>query len=499
MNSGRLKYLFRNMAFFTISSFVSKMLVFLLVPFYTSYLTESEYGIADVMQSTLLLLVPLLSLNMGEAALRFGLEETGDSGSLAEKRSLIFRIGLKQVFKSIVFILCVCLVLFAAVSLWGLKTNPVFILFFFLLYSLDNIYEFMLLYCQGAEEVKIMITGSVFCTITLIVSNLILIMIFRIGIYGYFISQAISFALSSCILIALTGKLIKGRKDDGRHDPILSEKLDREMKVYGKSMLMFSTASWVNNAVDRYYILAMVGSSANGLYSAAYKIPAILQVFQRIFAQAWQMSAVKEYKGEDRDSFFSNTFKIYNAALVIACAGILVLLKPISLFLFRKGFFEAWRLVPPLLISVIFGALEGFLGSICLAFKDARSMGIATSIGAAVNLILNYIGILHFGAFGAALATLISYFTMYAFACIYVKRHVKLYIGWPRIAFSYLILIGISLTHYLMPDRSGDSFVTTYLHNNALGAFVSICLLLVQFILYRDELGQVINKWKRKT
>ena len=70
------KYFAGNLALFTISNFVSKILVFLLVPFYTNVLTTADYGIADVMQTTLLLLVPALTVNMGEAALRFGIDRS---------------------------------------------------------------------------------------------------------------------------------------------------------------------------------------------------------------------------------------------------------------------------------------------------------------------------------------------------------------------------------------------------------------------------------------
>ena len=86
----RYKYLADNLALFTISNFVSKILVFLLVPFYTNVLSTADYGIADVMQTTLLLLVPMLTVNMGEAALRYGIDRS-------DKRSEIFRIGLKYV------------------------------------------------------------------------------------------------------------------------------------------------------------------------------------------------------------------------------------------------------------------------------------------------------------------------------------------------------------------------------------------------------------------
>lgn len=432
MTNGQKKtksaYLFHNMALFTVSNFVSKILVFLLVPFYTDVLTESEYGIADVMQATLLLLVPLLSMNAGEAALRFGLEET-------DRRGSILRSGLKSVGFSAAAVFALsafCLLLPVQMQL------KIYIALFAILFACDSIYEFMLLYCQGAEKVQVMITGSVSCTVLVILSNLFFLLVLKIGLYGYLFSQMISFAGAFIIMFFLSGSMheLKTSEDTA---------LASQMRGYGKSMLLYSTSSWVNNAIDRYFILFMLGSQQNGLYGVAYKIPAILQVLQRIFAQSFQMSATKSYKDKDSTAFFSRLYALYNAVMVIGCAGILLLLKPIAMFMFNKGFFDAWTLVPPLLISVIFGALNGYLGSICLAYKDGRSMGQATGIGALMNIVLNYFGIIWIGALGAAIATLISYFVMFAIALIKTQKHVSLDIHIAKDAGAYLLLIAEAL------------------------------------------------------
>ena len=420
-------YLFKNMALFSISSFVSKLLVFLLIPFYTSVLTESEYGIADVMQSSLLLLVPLLSVNAGESALRYGLEYTED-------RDEILYHGLRRSLISLVPVALISLLLS-----FIFPENRVFFLLFIVLYLANVFYEYMLLYCQGTEEVKKMIMGSVSCTMLVIASNLVFLLVFKLGIYGYLFAQIIAFAGSALIMFLLIegpGRL--RRRRDNRE-------LRKEMDGYGGSLIMYSTASWINNAIDRYFILFMLGSSQNGLYGAAYKIPAILATIQRIFAMAWQMSAVKEYKGDDRDEFFSGMYRLYQAILVIGCSGIILFLKPIAAFMFRKGFFEAWVLVPPLLISIIFGAMEGFLGSIALAFKDGKSMGIATGTGALFNIVLNYFLIAKFGSFGAASATFCSYFIMFVLAFIFVRRHTKLQVSLPRDMAAYGLLVAESL------------------------------------------------------
>ena len=160
------------MSLFTISNLASKLLVFFLVPFYTNILTETDYGIADVMQATLLLLVPLLSMNAGEAALRFGLEES-------EKRGSILISGLKNVARSVivVYIIDAALIITAVPGEYR-----VFFVLFALLYTCDALYEFMLLYTQGCEKVEIMITGSVSCTAVTIAANLILLLVFRMGL-----------------------------------------------------------------------------------------------------------------------------------------------------------------------------------------------------------------------------------------------------------------------------------------------------------------------------
>ena len=432
------------MSLFTISNMASKLLVFLLVPLYTNVLSEADYGMADVMQTTLLLLVPLLSLNAGEAALRYGIEYSGKRGS-------ILRSGLRHVLRSAALTAAVCIVMAVAMSTMGTGGEYTgYILIFALLFACNALYEFMLLYAQGSERVEIMITGSICCTGITIVSNILFLLVFKLGLYGYLFSQIAAFYISFVIMFRLLHGEILLKEDEDRE-------LGAEMTRYGRGMLLYSTASWANNAIDRYFILFMLGSVQNGLYGVAYKIPAILTVLQRIFAQSFQMSATKEYKEEDSGRFFGELFELYNAVMLTGCTGILLLLRPLAAFMFRKGFYEAWIMVPPLLISVIFGALEGYLGSICLAYKDGRSMGIATGTGAVVNIILNAVTISAYGAVGAAFATLISYFTMFAIAYALTVKHIRLEVDIKKNAVGYiLVLVAGGVTMYGVKSESAE-------------------------------------------
>ena len=67
--------LISNTVLFGISTFGARFLTFLLTPFYTRVLSSAEYGVTDLLIQTGNFLLPLASLGIGNAVLRFGAEE----------------------------------------------------------------------------------------------------------------------------------------------------------------------------------------------------------------------------------------------------------------------------------------------------------------------------------------------------------------------------------------------------------------------------------------
>lgn len=463
----KLKYLANNLALFSVSNFVSKILVFLLVPLYTNVLTKAEYGIADVFQVTLLLLVPALTVNMGEGALRFGIERSNERGA-------ILKIGLKYTLRAAGLVALVA----AIAAFFVPRDIRWYLLLFAILFFTNAVYEFLLLYFQGCEQVKVVVVGSILSTLTIILSNLLFLLVLKIGLNGYLFSQMIAFGVAAVTMLLLGTH--RSQEAEGA-EAVNARELEKELLAYGKPLILYSTGSWINNAADRYLVLYLCGAAVNGLYGVAYKIPAILMVFQRVFAQAWQMSATKSYKDEDGEAFFSTMYSTYHTFMVIGCAMLILLLKPIAGFLFQKDFYEAWVLVSPLLISVIFGALTGFLGSICLAHKDAKSMGIATGIGAALNVGLNLLLIPRFGAMGAAIATAASYFTMYFMALLITRKYVKIRSRFVRDYLAYALLIA-------------ESVVMIRANRPVVGYGFAAAVVLILIAMHTKEVMEILKK-----
>ena len=69
------KYLIKNTIILSIGNFGSKLITFFLVPLYTNILTTSEYGTIDLITMLTTVIVPLITLNISEAVMRYSMDK----------------------------------------------------------------------------------------------------------------------------------------------------------------------------------------------------------------------------------------------------------------------------------------------------------------------------------------------------------------------------------------------------------------------------------------
>ena len=90
----KYKDLSKNVVLFTISSFGSKVLVFLLTPLYTSMLSGEEFGTADIINTTVSFVLPILLICIESGVLRFCLEKDAQYDEVFSSSSVIFIRGM---------------------------------------------------------------------------------------------------------------------------------------------------------------------------------------------------------------------------------------------------------------------------------------------------------------------------------------------------------------------------------------------------------------------
>ncbi len=393
----RDKYLVKNVGILTISNFSSKILIFLLVPLYTSVLSANEVGIYDLVISSIQLLFPILTFNIVDALMRFLMDRSKSKEEVAI-------IGIRYVVISILPVMLFLIIASKIEALASIHGLEIYILLYYLFNCLN---QYCIQFAKGIELVSAMGVAGVLGTFTMLGANVLLLLIVKAGLPGFFIANILGQAVPSLFLFyrIRVWQYIKGVK--------ISRGLQKEMLIYCVPLIATAVGWWVNSASDKYVVSFICGVAANGVLSVSYKIPAIINTLQSIFTQAWQISAVKEYGEEDTAVFYGRTFSILNVFMAVACSWLIILAKPIGHVLYQKEFFIAWQYVPFLLIASVLNSASGFLGPILSAKKESKPMAMSAVYGASANVVMNIVFVYLIGIQGATIATVISSFIIY--------------------------------------------------------------------------------------
>lgn len=418
--------LFKNLTYLFIGNFGSKILVFLMIPLYTSVLTTEEYGVYDLIYTSIMILIPILTFNVSEATLRFSLDSEVDHG-------MIFKISFKYIFRSILFIAFVVLLNnFFAVSLLLKKYSVEF----FLLYFSNVLFTFFSNFLRGLDLFSELSVSAVVNTFSILIFNILFLRYFHFGVQGYFYSNILGFLFPS-----IYSYWVCSRKVKVNFSKFYNYNLEKVMLAYSKPLVYNAIGWWINSVSDRYIVTIISGVTANGIYSVAYKIPSMLSMLSTIFNQAWVISSSKIINSSDDEVFFSSVYANYNFLLVLSCSILITLSKILAKFLYLNDFYEAWKFVPFLLISTVFGGLSGFIGGIFAAQKNSKVFSESTIIGAIVNIVLNIILVFIMGPMGAAISTMVSYFIIWFVRVSKLKNDFKLRIPVLRYYSIYTILL----------------------------------------------------------
>ena len=371
-------------------TFGSKLLVFLMVRFYTGYLTPAEYGTADLITQTANLLIPLVSLDITDAVFRFAADRQG-------KRAEAFSVGLRVITLGSAGTLAVIALLqgVPAVRAYG------FLLASFVIASCYHGLCAHFVRAQG--NTALFAVQGLFNTALFIGLNVLFLAVFHWGIRGYVLSTTAANLITTVLLI-WKARLWR----DVRPGPVRG--LRRQMPRYCVPLIPTAIFWWIMGVSDQYMVKWFLGSDANGIYAVAYKIPTILTILATVFMDAWQLSAIAESDGDRqaRLRFFGRIWDAFASAVFLGAEGIIALSPLLIRLLAEEAYYDAWRYIPVLTLSMAAAAFSNFLGSVYVVTKRSAASFWTSLSGAGTNIVLNLWLIPRMGLQGAAAATFAS-------------------------------------------------------------------------------------------
>lgn len=459
----RRQYLVKNTILFAANNFGTKLITFFLVPIYTATLTTENYGIADLVTTISTIVVPIFTLNIGEAVMRFSLDKDVDKDS-------IMSVGLRYLIVGIILSLSI-IPLINRIALLESYSYDI------TLYCISiEIFTFMVCYLRGSEKIVQYAVCNIIQVFSSSVLNIFFLVFCNMGIKGYFWGYIIGYLLGDFYAI-FAGKL-KYVIKQYNYDPLLAKKMIRYSIVLVPTSFMW----WITNSSDRIMVSSMVGVEANGIYAVAYKIPTIVSVLATVFNQAWSYSAIKEDKSDDREKFNNVMYDRIVAFQLILTSGLLLIICPFSAIYLSKEYTLSWKYTPYLLFGNFFMSVGTFLSTSYTVNKDSKGFLVSGATGAVINIILNAIFIPIIEVYGAALATCVSYISVFIYRAIDTRKYLKLRL----IKMDYIVCVGIMV---IMCFMLYSSLRYKYL--------VLLCLFGIVVILERRILCDIFYLFRR--
>ena len=418
----KYKILLKDTFVFSLGKFGSRMVLFFLVPLYTNYLSQEQYGTADLVFTVSQLVMPVFSIVIFDAVVRFGLMKG------VKKENVLLDSFAVLLFCAIVTIIITPLFsLYKGIAEWRYYLSALIIL----TSTMDV--EMNYLKVKGKNLAYSII--SIIQSAVLAISNIVLLICLSLGIKGYLLSTNISYAC--CVVIAFfAGNVFDDIKNASFDKPLL-----KQMLLYSSPLILNNISWWVIQSSDKLMLEAMVSAAALGLYTAASKIPSLINVVITVFQQAWGISSIKEIESTNDTSFYAGVFKIYSTGVFLCCLTLNCIVKPFIHFYVGNEFFEAWKYAPLLVASAGFSAISAYYGSLYGALKKSVNNMATTLTAAITNVIVNYIFIRLCGGWGAIIGTIVSYVLIAYLRMLDIRRFLRFNANIPLFVVNSMIIV----------------------------------------------------------
>ena len=409
----------------------TQLISFFLLPLYTAYLATAEYGLVDLIQTYVTLLVPIITLELEMSIFRYLIDSRGK-----EKDT-------KKLMSNDFYVLCISLVLFSALYL--IVTSFVHIPLRFII--LVDIIVCVLSgnFLQVARGFGKILDFSISCILTgltTVVSNIVLIVHFGMQAEGMIISMALAnFICAAYLFIRL--KLYK--MIDFK---LVDKKLLKEMYKYSIPLVPNGISWWIVNVSDRSIISFVLGASFNGLYAISNKFPTIISSLTGIFNLSWAESASLHINSPDRDEFFSDITNTVMRLFTALGVGMIACLPFVFPIMINSKYAEAYLYIPPLVIGTVCNVAICLYSQIYLAKKMSGKVASTTIMGAIINILINVVFIKILGLYAAAISTAIAYFVMMTYRHFDLKKYVNIKIDKKFIVETFIIFTFAIILYY---------------------------------------------------
>jgi len=245
-------------------------------------------------------------------------------------------------------------------------------------------------------------------------TNIILVGMLRYGVTGSIIATGSGYA---CIVICTLPVIVLRAGIKIRVD------IARNLLSFGLPLVLNFVSYWVLQLSDRYLLSLFASLAETARYAVTYTLgSAMAVVVIGPFTLAWPATVFAIARRKDAAQIFKLVFRWFSlfllfAAFCLSLAGIELLN-----WLFPVTYRSAAFVIPVIAESMAFYGIYNIFKSGLDVIRKTWLISIYTTVAALVNIALNLVLIPHYGAMGAAVATLFAYIVLATIAYIVNQR-----------------------------------------------------------------------------
>ena len=426
-----LKSILKHGSVYSLGNMLSKVVGFVMIPVYTSYLTPKDYGTLELLTLVSIVLSTVLALRMSSGMTRFYLQYK----TMQERNHLVSTL--------LIFITCIAIIsgltlsfnsVFFSKLVFETDIYAGFFVFIFVTLSFELINSVAYTYLRIIEKSMVFIAISIIQMIIGLSLNIYFIVVLKLGVQGILYSMVISNGVAGLILMVYTYRRVRFAFKPRMLKPLIK---------FGLPLIPAGMLIFILNMGDRFLMNKLSDLSVVGLYALGYKFGALLSTFiGGPFLSIWAPKRVEIYENRaEKDEIFARIFKYFTFALAFFGLAISILIRDVLKVIAAPEYWEAYRVVPLILLGYIFYNLYYFVDIGFYVKNKTYWYMVINAVAAGVNVGLNLLLIPLWGAMGAAVVTAISFAVCPIFAYLISRKYYK--INYDVVALVKLIAVSI--------------------------------------------------------
>lgn len=423
--------LLKNTIIVSIGKMCTQLITFFLLPLYTTVLSTTEYGLVDLLNTIISLLLPIVTFQLEQGIFRYLIDYRNNYNKQKEVISTSF---------FMIFGFAIIFTLFFIIISPVINGNYKYFLFLSLISQIVS--TVLLQISRGIGNNFKYSFGSLLIGSVTVILNVVLIVWFKLGVYGMLLGTFLGNIIGSLYLF-FSLKVYKLLNIN-----LFDKNISKNLLKYSIPLIPNSISWWIVNVSDRSIISIYMGVDANGIYSAANKFSGVITTLYQMFNLTWTESASIYIDSNDADHYFSSIFDLVFRLFGSICLCVIAYMPFIFNIMINNNFSDAYFQIPLLMVAAFFNILVSFIGSIYIAKKLTNEIAKTSIYAGLINIVVNFLLIRYIGLFAASLSTIIAYLTMFIFRFIDSKKYINIKINKKIIVYFSIFYILVFISYY---------------------------------------------------